>query len=153
MLLYAFLIFTNHIYYMHSKRFSHNRNCILYFKTGVTPKNVHCPSIYGFWLPLWYLKFTDSDYLFGILDLQILITSLVSSNFSYTLYCFILQNCGIRICNSHIDRCELIFRNYRPCIRLHCIIHKNRTVYTQNIYEDKRPIYIFCVSQSYNQCQ
>jgi hypothetical protein len=35
-----------------------------------------CPSIYGFWLPLWYLRFTDSDYLFGILDLRILITSL-----------------------------------------------------------------------------
>jgi hypothetical protein len=52
------------------------------------------PSIYGFWLPLWYLlaivlsvlRFTDSDYLFGIFwslcclsfDLRILITSLVS---------------------------------------------------------------------------
>ena len=55
---------------------------------------VVCPSIYGFWLPLWYLVaivlsvlwFTDSDYTFGILwslccvsfDLQILITPLVS---------------------------------------------------------------------------
>ena len=54
-----------------------------------------CPSIYGFWLPLWYLvaivfsvllRFTASDYLFGILwtlyclsfDLRLLITSLVS---------------------------------------------------------------------------
>ena len=35
----------------------------------------HCPSIYGFWLPFWYivaivlsvLQFTDSDYLSGIL--------------------------------------------------------------------------------------
>ena len=34
--------------------------------------------IYRFWLPLWYLRFTNFDYLFGILDLQILITSLVS---------------------------------------------------------------------------
>ena len=39
---------------------------------------VICPPIYGFWLPLWYLRFTDSDYPFGILDLQILITPLVS---------------------------------------------------------------------------
>jgi hypothetical protein len=59
----------------------------------------HCvvsPSIYGFWLPLWYLvaivlsvlRFMDSDYPFGILwplcclsffDLLILITPLVSS--------------------------------------------------------------------------
>jgi hypothetical protein len=58
---------------------------------------VVCPSlIYGFWSPLWYLlaivlsvllRFTDSDYLFGIFwplcclsffDLRILITSLVS---------------------------------------------------------------------------
>jgi hypothetical protein len=52
--------------------------------------------IYGFWLPLWYLRFTASDYPFGILDftasdypfgildLRILITGtpLVSSNFS-----------------------------------------------------------------------
>jgi hypothetical protein len=51
----------------------------------------HCvvcsSSIYGFWLPLWYLRFTDSDYPFGILwplcclfffDLRILITPLVS---------------------------------------------------------------------------
>jgi hypothetical protein len=53
-----------------------------------------CPSIYGFWLPLWYLvaivlsvlRYTDSDYPFGILwplhclffDIQILITPLVS---------------------------------------------------------------------------
>jgi hypothetical protein len=42
----------------------------------------HCivyPSeIYGFWLPLWYLRFTASDYHFGILDLRLLITTLVS---------------------------------------------------------------------------
>jgi hypothetical protein len=70
---------------------------------------VSCPSIYRFWLPLWYLqtlllgivlsvflRFTDSDYLFGIFklffwplcclsffDLRILITSLVSSNSSF----------------------------------------------------------------------
>ena len=39
---------------------------------------VVCSSIYGFWLSLWYLRFTDSDYPFGILDLRILITPLVS---------------------------------------------------------------------------
>ena len=40
---------------------------------------IFCPSsIYGFWLPLWYLRFTISDYLFGILDLRFLTTSLVS---------------------------------------------------------------------------
>ena len=38
-----------------------------------------CPSsIYRFWLRLWYLRFTESDYAFGILDLRILITHLVS---------------------------------------------------------------------------
>jgi hypothetical protein len=59
--------------------------------------------IYGFWLPFWYLlvivlsvflRFTDSDYPFGIFwpllclsfyDLQILITLLVSSNSSYSI--------------------------------------------------------------------
>ena len=30
---------------------------------------VVCPSIYGFWLLLWYLRFTDSDYSFGIFKL------------------------------------------------------------------------------------
>jgi hypothetical protein len=30
----------------------------------------------GFWLPLWYLRFTASDYPSGILDLLFLITSL-----------------------------------------------------------------------------
>jgi hypothetical protein len=36
---------------------------------------VVCPSsIYGFWLPRWYLRFTDSDYPVGILDLRILIS-------------------------------------------------------------------------------
>ena len=55
---------------------------------------VVCPSLYRFWLPVWYLlaivlsvlRFTDSDYLFGIywplcclsFALQILITCLVS---------------------------------------------------------------------------
>ena len=34
-------------------------------------------------LSFFLLRFTDSDYLFGILDLRILITSLVSSNSSY----------------------------------------------------------------------
>jgi hypothetical protein len=58
-----------------------------------------CPLIYGFWLPLWYLVaivlsvlwHTDSDYPFGILwplycmsfDIRILMTPLVSSNFSF----------------------------------------------------------------------
>ena len=47
---------------------------------------VVCSSpIYGFWLSLWYLRFTDSDYLFGILDLRILIISLVSSNTSWDI--------------------------------------------------------------------
>jgi hypothetical protein len=55
---------------------------------------VVCPSLYRFWLPVWYLlvivlsvlRFTDSDYLFGIywplcclfFTLQILITCLIS---------------------------------------------------------------------------
>ena len=34
-------------------------------------------SIYGFWLPLWYLRFTASDCPFGILDLRLLIAPLV----------------------------------------------------------------------------
>jgi hypothetical protein len=65
---------------------------------------VVCSLTYRFWLHLWYLVaivlsvlwHTDSDYTFGILwplcrlffDIQILITPLVSSNFSYT--CVIL---------------------------------------------------------------
>ena len=54
---------------------------------------VVCPSsIYGFWLPLWYLRFTDSDYPFGILDLRILITPLVSSNSPYLFE--IIDNCS-----------------------------------------------------------
>ena len=69
---------------------------------------VVCPSIYGFWLPLWYLqlltialsvllRFTDSDYHFGIFnfwplrclffDLRILITTLVSSTFDHCVVC------------------------------------------------------------------
>jgi hypothetical protein len=75
--------------------------CCLYFDLRILITSlvscghcVVCPSIYGFWLPLWYLVaivlsvllFTDSDYSFGILwllcclffDLRILITSLVS---------------------------------------------------------------------------
>jgi hypothetical protein len=32
---------------------------------------VVCSSlIYGFWLPLWYLRYMDSDYPFGILDMD-----------------------------------------------------------------------------------
>ena len=37
-----------------------------------------CPSIYVFWLPSWYLRFTSSDYPLGILDLRLLIILLVS---------------------------------------------------------------------------
>ena len=37
-----------------------------------------CPSIYGFWLPLWHLRLTASDYPLGILDVRLLITPLVS---------------------------------------------------------------------------
>ena len=54
-----------------------------------------CPSlIYGFWLPLWYLLtivlsvllwITASDYPFGILDLRLLITLLVS--FDHCVVC------------------------------------------------------------------
>ena len=62
---------------------------------------VVCSSIYGFWLPLWYLlvivlsvlQYTDSDYLFGIycplcclfFNIRILITSLVS--FGHCVVC------------------------------------------------------------------
>jgi hypothetical protein len=46
---------------------------------------VVCYSIYGFWLPLWYLWFADSDYLFGNFDLRILITSLVSLIYGFWL--------------------------------------------------------------------
>jgi len=42
-------------------------------------------SVYSFWLPLWYLRFTASDYPFGILDLQLLITTLVSYIYSFWL--------------------------------------------------------------------
>jgi hypothetical protein len=39
------------------------------------------PYINDFW-PIRYIKFTASDYPFGILDLRLLITHLVSSNVS-----------------------------------------------------------------------
>ena len=39
---------------------------------------VVCPLMSGFWIPLWYLRFTTFEYLFGILDLRLLNTSLVS---------------------------------------------------------------------------
>ena len=56
-----------------------------------------CPSsMHDFWLPLWYLRYTASDYLplvssiygfwlppFGVFYLRLLITHLVSSNLSY----------------------------------------------------------------------
>ena len=42
-------------------------------------------SVYGFWLPLWYLRCTDYDYLFGIFGVRILITSLVSSVYGFWL--------------------------------------------------------------------
>ena len=77
--------------------------CLSYLRLPITPlvsfgHCIVCPSIYGFWLPLWYLVaivlsvllFTASDYPFGILwplyclsfYLRLLITPLVSSNFS-----------------------------------------------------------------------
>jgi hypothetical protein len=42
-------------------------------------------SIYGFWLPLWYLRYTASDYPFGVFDIRFLITSLVSSIYGFWL--------------------------------------------------------------------
>jgi hypothetical protein len=63
---------------------------------------VVCPSLYGFWLPLWYLvaivlsvlRFTASDYPFGILwplcclsfALRLLITPLVSSDYPFGIF-------------------------------------------------------------------
>jgi hypothetical protein len=41
--------------------------------------------IYRFWLPLWYLWYTDSDYPFGIFDIQILITPLISLIYRFWL--------------------------------------------------------------------
>jgi hypothetical protein len=53
--------------------------CFLDNCVSSCPFCIVCPSsIHRFRLPLWYLRFTDSDYLFGILDSRILITSLVS---------------------------------------------------------------------------
>jgi hypothetical protein len=86
--------------------------CLLFFDLRILITSlvsswycVVCPSsIYGFRLPLWYLhdivlsvilRFTDSDYLFGIFmtlccllffDLRILITSLVSSWYCVVCY-------------------------------------------------------------------
>jgi hypothetical protein len=55
--------------------------------------------IYRFWLHLWYLWFTNSDYTFGILwplcclpfDLQILITPLVSLIYRFWLHLWYLS--------------------------------------------------------------
>ena len=61
-------------------------------------------SIYGFWLPLWYLLITSlvsSDYLFGIFWLPLwylLITSLVSSGYLFgifKLFWQVLTKCSI----------------------------------------------------------
>jgi hypothetical protein len=67
-----------------------------------------CPSsIYGIWLPLWYLRFTVSDYLFGIFNLFLnditTRTSVVHTpHYSYKLFIsFITSN----------DRYR---RNYKP---------------------------------------
>ena len=85
--------------------------CLFFFDIRILITSLvsfgHCvvcsPSIYGFWLPLWYLltivlsvllRYTDSDYLFGIFwplcclfffDIRILITSLVS--FDHCVVC------------------------------------------------------------------
>jgi hypothetical protein len=44
-----------------------------------------CPLIYGFLLPLWYLRFMASYYPFGIFDLRLLITPLVSLIYGFLL--------------------------------------------------------------------
>ena len=77
------------------------RLCVMFCRSLFVLFSVHCVvcffSIYGFWLPLWYLRFTASDCPFGIfcqlccmsfIDLRLLIAPLVSSNFSYTAFIF-----------------------------------------------------------------
>jgi hypothetical protein len=58
------------------------RLCVMFCRSLFVLFSVHCVvcffSIYGFWLPLWYLRFTASNCLFGILDLRLLIVPLVS---------------------------------------------------------------------------
>jgi hypothetical protein len=69
---------------------------------------------YDFWLPLWYLqpflRYTASDYLFGIfnlfLDIRPLIISLVSSNFSKT-YSLLLPLWYIQPFLRHTASCYL----------------------------------------------
>ena len=84
-----------------------------------------CPSIYSFWLPLWFLlsivlsvlRFTASDYPFGIFwslyclsfDLRLLITPLVSSNLScyiYSFYPFIANSRNWGISHISYDSCH-----------------------------------------------
>jgi hypothetical protein len=99
--------------------------CLFFFDIRILITSLvsfgHCvvcsSSIYGFWLPLWYLlnivlsvllRYTDSDYLFGIFwplcclfffDIRILITSLVSFDHcvvcSSSIYGFWLPPFGI----------------------------------------------------------
>jgi hypothetical protein len=87
---------------------------------------VVCSSIYVFWLPLWYivaivlsvlLRFTDSDYPFGIFwplcclfffDLQILITPLVS--------------CGHCVVYSSSIWYQLKYVNFDPSSNVHSYI-------------------------------
>ena len=52
---------------------------------------IGCSSIYGFWLFLWYLRFTASDYSFGILDLRFLIIPLVSEIYCFWIFLWYLQ--------------------------------------------------------------
>ena len=111
----------------------------------------HCvvcsSSIYGFWLPLWYilaivlsvlLRFTDSDYPFGIFwplcclfffDLRILITPLVS-----------FGHCAV--CSS------LIYRFWLPLWYLHTLLC-NKNV---NIKLKAREAFLECTSGTLKAC-
>ena len=56
----------------------------------------HCvvwPSIYGFWLSLWYLKFTDSDYPFRIFKL--FLQPLRLKYLRYSIWSNCMFNCKI----------------------------------------------------------
>ena len=110
-------------------------------------QSIACPSIYRFWLPLWYLVaivlsvllYTDSDYPFGILwplcclsfYIQILITSfgilwpLCCLSFYIQILITPLVSCG------HCVVCPSIYRFWLPlwylqaCYKNHVFLSKS----------------------------
>ena len=92
-----------------------------------------CPSIYGFWLPLWYLQaslcpfalFSLSLYCLSFFYLRLLITSLVSSSFSLSFcpfhFVIVLSVLLFTAFDYHFGIFKLLFV-LLPFFVCHCIV-------------------------------